>query len=267
MSDPLRTDPPRAPEPATNEQREAKIERLLLAGLEHYFEGGFEEAINVWSRALFLDRGHARARAYIERARSAQAERQRASEERLHRGAEALRRGERTEALRLLQEVVAEDGPSDQALALLDRLNRLQQVAPQVLPPAVPAPEAVGAASAVPQSRSRAGAWVALVAMALVIVAAAIFALGSIGTDWGLLLDRRGSPTPAPAQVAEVSPPVPRRGETALSRAQSLVRGGKLRDALVALESVRLTDPQKAEADRLKADVQKQLIELDGVTP
>ena len=38
----------------------------------------YEQAIHVWTRVLFLDRGHARARAYIERARSALAERQRA---------------------------------------------------------------------------------------------------------------------------------------------------------------------------------------------
>ena len=47
---------------------------------------------------LFLDRGHDRARAYIERARGAQAERQRESEELLHRGMAAFDRGETTGA-------------------------------------------------------------------------------------------------------------------------------------------------------------------------
>ena len=56
--------------------------------------GDYDTAIHVWTRALFLDRGHARARAYIERARSAQAERQRESEELLHRGVAAFDRGE-----------------------------------------------------------------------------------------------------------------------------------------------------------------------------
>ena len=86
MSDPLRTDPPHASEPASDADREAKIEQLLLAGLDHYFSARYEHAINVWTRALFLDRSHARARAYIERARSALAERQRESEELLHSG-------------------------------------------------------------------------------------------------------------------------------------------------------------------------------------
>ena len=56
---------------------ESRIEELLLAGLDHYFSGQHELAISVWTRVLFLDRSHARARAYIERARGAIAERQR----------------------------------------------------------------------------------------------------------------------------------------------------------------------------------------------
>ena len=51
---------------------------------------------------LFLDRSHARARAYIERARSALAERQRESEELLQNGVAAFERGDGDEARRLL---------------------------------------------------------------------------------------------------------------------------------------------------------------------
>ena len=60
------------PEIADHE-RDARVEQLLLAGLDHYFAGQYERAVHVWTRVLFLDRGHARARAYIERARAAQA--------------------------------------------------------------------------------------------------------------------------------------------------------------------------------------------------
>ena len=62
--------------------RLALIEQLLLAGLDHYFIGQYEQAIHVWTRVFFLDRGHARARAYIERARGALAEHQREAEAR-----------------------------------------------------------------------------------------------------------------------------------------------------------------------------------------
>src|SRR5437762_11835793 len=81
MSDPLPTGPRHAHDAASEADRDAKIEQLLLLGLDHYFAGQYDQAVNVWTRALFFDRGHARARAYIERARSALAERQRQSEE------------------------------------------------------------------------------------------------------------------------------------------------------------------------------------------
>src|SRR3954451_6894710 len=128
MSDPLRTETSRLPEPASRAERDAKIEQLLLAGLDHYFAGQYDQAINVWTRALFLDRSHARARAYIERARSAQAERQRESEALLHDGAAAVRRGDYTEARRLLDAAMARGG-SDEGLALLERVDRLEHSA------------------------------------------------------------------------------------------------------------------------------------------
>src|SRR5437667_12257856 len=92
-----------APEAATEADRDAKIEHLLLVGLDHYFAARYDQAIDVWTRALFLDRNHARARAYIERARSALAERQRESEELLQKGVAAFARGESDQARELLQ--------------------------------------------------------------------------------------------------------------------------------------------------------------------
>src|SRR5215467_10179827 len=127
MSDPLRTDDSRAPETAPGPEREAKIEELLLTGLDHYFATQYQQAINVWTRALFLDRTHPRARAYIERARSALAERQRHSEELLHNGVAAYQRGEGDEARRLLQAAIDSGAPADEALSILERLNRPPQ--------------------------------------------------------------------------------------------------------------------------------------------
>src|SRR3954462_11790498 len=126
MSDPLRLDGSRAhADVASGSDRDAKIEQLLLVGLDHYFAARYELAINVWTRALFLDRNHARARAYIDRARSALAERQRESEELLQNGVAAFQRGEGEEARRLLQAAIDGGAPSEEALAVLDRLNRL----------------------------------------------------------------------------------------------------------------------------------------------
>src|SRR4026207_1445351 len=126
MSDPLRTDPSRAQDAALASDRDAKIEQLLLVGLDHYFACHYELAINVWTRALFIDRSHPRARAYIDRARSALAERQRESEELLQNGVAAFQRGEAAEARRLLQAAIDGGAPSEEALAVLERLNRLE---------------------------------------------------------------------------------------------------------------------------------------------
>src|SRR3989304_8180536 len=94
MTEPHRSDARPADAEVPERDRDARVEELLLSGLDHYFSGQHDLAINVWTRVLFLDRGHARARAYIERARSALAEQQRESEELLHRGVAALDRGE-----------------------------------------------------------------------------------------------------------------------------------------------------------------------------
>src|SRR3954471_14710616 len=127
MSDPLRIDGSRAhADVASESDRDAKIEQLLLVGLDHYFAARYELAINVWTRALFLDRSHARARAYIDRARSAIAERQRESEELLQTGVAAFQRGDSDEARRLLQAAIEGGAPSEEALAVLDRLNRFE---------------------------------------------------------------------------------------------------------------------------------------------
>src|SRR5215813_6206576 len=126
MSEAHRHEIGHADDAESSQDRDAKIEQLLLLGLDHYFAARYELAINVWTRALFLDRSHARARAYIERARSALAERQRESEELLQTGVAAFNRGEPDEARRLLQAAIEAGAPAEEALAVLERLNRLE---------------------------------------------------------------------------------------------------------------------------------------------
>ncbi len=69
MSDRLHTDAAPEPEGLSAADRDTRIEQLLLTGLDQYFAGEYEGAISAWTRVLFLDRGHARAKAYIDRAR------------------------------------------------------------------------------------------------------------------------------------------------------------------------------------------------------
>jgi tetratricopeptide (TPR) repeat protein len=270
MSDPLRTDSARVNDTASASGRDAKIEQLLLLGLDQYFAAHYDLAINVWTRVLFLDRSHARARAYIERARSALAERMRESEELLQNGVAAFRRGEGDEARRLLQAAIDSGAPSDEALAVLDRMNRLE-TAPL---PAVAARSDRRHHDEVPRAAGRSsrpiGGLIAFLMTGAAIVALAVFAASRDQIDWRQLLDLARSAGRVAAPAAAVAAPVarestlplPRRGETMLSHARTLAAGGHLHDALVTLESVRPTDPQKADADRLRGDIQRQLLAL-----
>ena len=127
MSEPQRAADPPEGSPADIDERErsSRIEQLLLAGLDHYFAGQYEQAIDVWTRVAFLERRHGKARAYIERARGALAERQRESEELVDRGRAAFDAGDVPTARRLLTEAVAQGGGGDTAALLLERLNRV----------------------------------------------------------------------------------------------------------------------------------------------
>jgi hypothetical protein len=58
---------------------------------------------------------------------------------------------------------------------------------------------------------------------------------------------------------------LPRRGELALARARAFAAAGRLRDALAVLERVRATDPERVEADRLRGEIQLQLLALTSV--
>jgi tetratricopeptide (TPR) repeat protein len=284
MSEAHRSDT-HADDAGSGSDRDAKIEQLLLLGLDHYFAASYELAINVWTRALFLDRSHARARAYIERARSALAERQRESEELLQTGVAAFHRGEADEARRLLQAAIDGGAPSEEALALLERLNRLETV----ISPATSNRSGRIRRVRVPRAAGSAGRSLAR-RVAVAVLALAVLGLGGFATlswrgaswDSALALARRAgraislgpvnpwsTDVPAATGVAPIardwSLAPPRRGETTLTRAKALVASGHLRDALAALESIRPTDAQKADADRLRADIQRQLLAVTAV--
>jgi tetratricopeptide (TPR) repeat protein len=278
MSDPLRTDGSRAhADVASGLDRDAKIEQLLLIGLDHYFASRYELAINVWTRALFLDRSHARARAYIDRARSAQAERQRESEELLQNGVAAFQRGEGDEARRLLQAAIDGGAPSEEALAVLDRLNRFETT---TAPAASPRPDRAPRERQprAPRTASRSIAAMVVAGTLGVVAVAAIGAWNGAAAwreliDWRSLIALAGESSPlepapaaSPVPVArEASLPLPRRGETALLRARALLAGGHLHEALATLDAVRPTDPQQPDADRLRGDIQRQLLALTPV--
>ena len=253
MADPLRQD-----EPSSGASgRDARIEELLLAGLDHYFTGQHELAINVWTRVLFLDRSHARARAYIERARSAVAERQREGEELLQTGMAAFQRGDADDARRLLRTAVDRGVSPDEAMALLDRLDR---IAFPVEPPPATRPrrawQPVSAASRPP----RGGISIMTLVLVLGIGAAAGASVVIYFDAYGTSRTAGTNVQPAPIAPREDSLPIATSAAVTLMRAQTLQTSGRLRDALAVLDTIREGDPLRDQADQLRGVIQDELL-------
>jgi hypothetical protein len=261
MSDQPRPDRTRAAGDPLDRDRDGRVEELLLTGLDHYFNGRFDLAINVWTRVLFLDRGHARARAYIERARGAIAERQREGDELVHSGSAAFDRGDLDGARRLLSSALERGVASEEALALLNRLERLDAVWAQPEPVSNhPVRRLLGAHPRAPRQPSGRSpmVWVAAgVAAGLLAAAVVAVVLWIRGDAW---LAWTPPPASAPTRAAPEPLPVPSASEVWMARGRDLFRKGRLHDALGALEAIRPGDPLRAQADNCRAAIQRQLL-------
>jgi tetratricopeptide (TPR) repeat protein len=258
MADPVNDQAGQAADALHGQARDARVEQLLLAGLDHYFAGQYAQAIHVWTRVLFLDRGHARARAYIERARSAEAERQREADELLHKGSAAFEQGQAVAARTLLNAAIERGAAPEVPLAYLGRLDRLTSTSgsPDADAERPPTPHAP-AGRKPPRSRGDIWGATALVAAGILVVAflagfaGAIADLGGWGSD------------PARAERAPDAGdpvPLPRPSDLALARARTLFAQGRAGDALRLIGTVPEDDPNRADADKLMAEIQRTLL-------
>lgn len=246
------------PETGAGPERDGRIESLLVDGLDRYFATRYEEAVHIWTRVLFLDRSHPRAKAYIDRARTALAERQRRSDELLHASQALLEQGKTGDARQLLTEAVAATGDDERAAALrmrLDRFDRLDRT-----PWKMPADPSLAV-------RPSAGGLVVAPAVWWSLIAAT-----SLVTLW--LVARLVFPAwqpiePAAPTVVFASAPIPVLGnaDVALVRARTLFQRGRLADALLALDRVGVDDKRRPEADRLRVEIQRLLLAADRPRP
>jgi hypothetical protein len=278
-------------------ERLALIEQLLLAGLDHYFIGQYEQAIHVWTRVFFLDRGHARARAYIERARCALAEHQREAEARGAEEAIAPRPGaggamaaasalaqspvphnraaaaELTDTLpaalprrRLSRRDLWRGVPESSILA--DRAAAFASAdlaAAGMMPPGPQLAGPAGAIAAVPRSGARVRTHVLLITLAVVLLCSAAYvvvARDRLAIWW---LTPAESTAAAPLANLEEPLPLPRISEQTLARARSLFARGHLHEALQALSAVGADDPLRRDADTLLIEVERALLDTAGV--
>jgi len=264
--DPARSEKP-ASDALTDAEREARIEQLLLAGLDRYFANDYEQAINLWTRVLFLDRQHDRARAYIERARSAQAERQRESEALMHQGLDAFTSGDVARARELVSNALERGASRDLALGVLDRIERLGRTTSSrkphrtrnswLTPSAAPEP----VLPSQPGTRRRIGMGAMTLAAIGVLAVAAVALWGLTLTDVGAwFASQTRRTTPAILMPASDQLPVASATELYIARARSLFTSGRLRDALRQLDRVPIGAAGRVEADRLRADIQRELL-------
>ena len=266
MADPQSSGPRRS-DATPGAEDEGRIENLLVTGLDHYFAGEFEAAINLWTRVLFLDRSHDRARAYIDRARSAQAEQQRISEALVHEGLAAFDKGEVIRARALLSDALNQGASHDVALGVLGRIDRLD-AGTRVAAPVRPATRRrtlarPSVAAEVNQRRGTIALWWATAAAIVLVAATAFVVVAPDGfTEWFPVQATTGRPV---IQFSAPSPlPVPSPTETYVARARSLFANGKLRDALRALDRVPVGDASRPEAERIRADIQRELLAVAG---
>jgi tetratricopeptide (TPR) repeat protein len=252
MADPRRLEPLSRADLA---ERDSRVEALLIDGLDKYFNRRYEEAIHLWTRVLFLDRTHARARAYIDRARTAVAERQRRADEMLHESLALMQQGETAAARERLVEAVSETGENDQAAALrvrLERIERMNATSRIALPSAAHSAEAVPGWSWPRRSRTALGS--------AAVVAGLLLMIGVTSADvqdWlGLRSDREqlfaGNTVP--------KLPVLSSAEVALIRAQTLYSRGRLAEALQVLDRVGPDSPARSAADELRVQIQQLLL-------
>jgi hypothetical protein len=279
--DPARSERP-ASEALTGADRDARIEQLLLAGLDRYFANDYDEAINLWTRVLFLDRHHDRARAYIERARSTQAERQRESEALMHEGLDAFTSGDVARARELVARALERGASRDLALGVLDRIERLGAMPAATAPPTrerrwLPSRAAAHpAAMPTPPERRRAWGGSSATVSASVTVLLIVAALGAAAVAaWGVTLPDLGrwsfaaaARPAAPIVAAAVEPlPLAAASELYIARSRSFFRRGRLQDALHELDRVPAGGAERVTADRLRAEIQAQLLAVAAAEP
>ena len=81
-------------------------------------------------------------------------------------------------------------------------------------------------------------------------------------TEWFPVQATTDRPAPLVAPPTEV--PVPSPTEAYVARARSLFASGKLRDALRSLDRVPVGDALRPDAERIRADIQRELLAVAG---
>ncbi len=112
---------------AKGAELQRKTDLLLGQGDGLYRMGLYPQAIHVWTRILFLDHGNGEAREAIERAKRAQAEKQRKLDVIFMEASKSLDAGDRQQARRHLARILAMDPRHSEGRSLWEKLETLDR--------------------------------------------------------------------------------------------------------------------------------------------
>lgn len=241
--------------PGDAAERDSRAEALLVEGLDRYFNGQYEDAIHVWTRVLFLDRSHARARAYIDRARTALGERQRRADEMLHATEQLVGAGDLPQARALLSQASRTTGDDERVARLWTEIERVERSRAGTPAPAITS--AVVDAVPVQGWRHAARSFPMLLGAAAVGALLVTLVTSPVVRGWfGGGGDLQSSST----MVRPPAPPVLSRTEVALVRARTLYARGRLADALRALDELGPSPADRRAVDALRVEIQEVLL-------
>lgn len=252
----------------------AKTAELRRQGEEFYSLGMFQEAIHVWTRILFLDRGNAEARQRIEAAKRAVAERHRELDSKAAEASRLLESGDVEGARSLLGSVLSVDSCHADAVALTAKLAAIERRAElsEIQPPQGSAGELAGPAKGIllrvpkgqPPPARRVGAsrlkmTAFLLGAVLAFAASALYLL----ENWDSLVSDgtfgRGALS-AGARVEHPPTPVPDLSEIHYYHGVRLFQQERYREALAELDRLDGASPWIVEARSLTMRIEERLL-------
>jgi len=225
---------------------EREIEGLLKQGDEMARRGDRQQAIEIWSRIFLIDINNSEAVLRIEKARQDMAEGNRKIADGLKAGREAFEAGDLAVAREMFLQVLAVDENEPTAKFYLDRIEE-ELTTPSAATEAQPK-GAEGAApeeAAAPAAAAAAPKTVRLPVPPKTLGLAALFLLLAGGGVW-YVMRQPGRKAPPPAIST---------AKAQIDDAATLVKDGKVTEAIAVLKRVPATDPEYPRAKKMLDDL------------
>ena len=248
-----------------------KIDELMRQGDRLVRSGRYQQAIHVWTRILFLDRGSYAARDAIEKAKRMLAERQREIDVMVLDAAQFHRDGDRHKAKKLLDHVLSIDPRHSEGQSLWEKLESLERRGENSLslnaePEMEPSPRPRRRASKGAVTRTRGKPELPLKMTAFLFCALCLLALGGLylHLNWDFLVRDSAFASSRHEGQDVLSerdiPPLPTLSELHYFNGARLFAKGQYREALAELERVDRQSSVSEEARSLVLRIEGRLL-------